>query len=106
MPYRESVITHLQIIHTWASYAREHNLYFFTMKHMDSIIAWTDEALALLKEQDNCENCAIAIEDRQPVVRCKDCKHYDSFSQECRDGIDGIMTPNFYCGNAERKEGR
>jgi len=30
-------------------------------------------ALELLKEQDNCENCAIAIEDRQPVVRCKDC---------------------------------
>ena len=29
----------------------------------------------LLKEQDDCENCAIAIEDRQPVVRCKDCKY-------------------------------
>ena len=40
------------------------------------------------------------------LVRCKDCKYYDSFSQECRNGIDGIMTPNFYCGNAERKEGR
>lgn len=33
------------------------------------------DALAVLKEHDNCENCAIAIEDRQPVVRCKDCKH-------------------------------
>lgn len=32
------------------------------------------DALALLKEQDDCENCAITIEDRQPVVRCKDCK--------------------------------
>lgn len=42
----------------------------------------------------------------QELIRCKDCKHYDSFSQECRNGIDGIMTPNFYCGNAERKEGR
>ena len=39
------------------------------------------------------------------LVRCKDCKHYDSFSQECRNGIDGIMIPNFYCGNAERKDG-
>jgi hypothetical protein len=37
------------------------------------------------------------------VVRCKDCKHYDSFSQSCRDGIDGIMTPDFYCANGERK---
>ena len=44
---------------------------------------------------------------KQPqIVRCKDCKHYDSFSQECRDGIDGIMTPDFYCANGERKEGR
>lgn len=32
------------------------------------------DAIALLKEQDNCENCAIAIEDRQLVVRCIDCK--------------------------------
>lgn len=29
----------------------------------------------LLQEQNNCKNCAIAIEDRQPIVRCKDCKH-------------------------------
>ena len=33
------------------------------------------DALSLLKKQDNCENCAIAIEDRQPVVRCKDYKY-------------------------------
>lgn len=32
------------------------------------------DVLDLLKEQDNCENCSIAIEDRQPIVRCKDCK--------------------------------
>lgn len=52
MPDRENVITHLQIIHTWASFARERDLQFFTEKHLDSIIAWTDETLALLKEQD------------------------------------------------------
>ena len=49
---RETVITHLQIIHTWASFARERDLQFFTEKHMDSIIAWTDETIALLKEQE------------------------------------------------------
>ena len=42
----------------------------------------------------------------QELVRCKDCKWYDDFSQNCRNGIDGIMTPNFYCANAKRKEGR
>lgn len=96
---RESVITHLQIIHTWESFARERDLHFFTQKHLENIAEWADDAIALLneqehkdrmyhaleedwkrlkerlKEQDNCENCAIAIEDRQPVVRCKDCKH-------------------------------
>ena len=35
-----------------------------------------NDAFILLKEQDNCENCAIAIEDRQPVVRCKDCVYH------------------------------
>ena len=36
------------------------------------------DALALLKEKNGCENCAIAIEDRQPVVRCKDCRYWTS----------------------------
>ena len=43
------------------------------------------------------------MEEQDAVVRCKDCKYYDSFRQECRNGIDGIMTPNFYCANGERK---
>lgn len=43
-----------------------------------------EDILKLLKEQDNCEDCAIAIEDRQPVVRCRDCKYCGS---EIRDGI-------------------
>lgn len=29
----------------------------------------------LLKEQNDCENCAMAIEDRQMVIRCRDCKY-------------------------------
>lgn len=65
-----------------------------------------DMAIARLKEQDNCENCAIAVEDRQPVVRCKDCKH---FSPEriymCR--IHGSMfqpkNKNWFCADGERR---
>lgn len=43
----------------------------------DVTVNWklADDILALLKEQNSCENCAIAIEDRQLVVRCKNCKH-------------------------------
>ena len=57
MPDRESVITHLQIIHTWAEFARERDLQFFTPKHLEDIAKWTDDALELLKEQDETEWC-------------------------------------------------
>ena len=49
---KETVITHLQIIHTWAEFARECDLQFFTAKHLKDIAQWTDDAIALLKEQE------------------------------------------------------
>lgn len=52
MTDRETVITHLQIIHTWASFARERDLQFFSAKHLEDIAQWTADALALLKEQE------------------------------------------------------
>lgn len=69
-----------------------------------------NDAITMLKEQEAKEQISDAIHEtakqfRQTIVLCKDCKYYDSFSESCRNGIDGIMTPNFYCGNAERKEG-
>ena len=45
------------------------------------------DAFELLKEQDNCENCAIAIEDRQPLVRCKDCAN----GEVCTQSWDGVQ---------------
>ena len=50
---RETVITHLQIIHTWAEFARERDLQFFTAKHMEDIAQWSDDAIELLKEQED-----------------------------------------------------
>lgn len=49
---RETVITHLQIIHTWAVFACERDLQFFTAKHLENVAKWADDALALLKEQE------------------------------------------------------
>ena len=49
---RETVITHLQIIHTWAEFARERDLQFFTPKHLEDIAEWSADALAMLKEQE------------------------------------------------------
>ena len=51
MPDQELVITHLQIIHTWAAFARERDLQFFTAKHLEDIAQWADDAIKLLKEQ-------------------------------------------------------
>ena len=49
---RETAITHLMIIHTWASFARERDLQFFTPKHLEDIAQWSDDAIAMLKEQE------------------------------------------------------
>ena len=61
-----------------------------------------EDVLALLKEQNNCENCAIAIEDRQLVIRCKDCKY--RHTSDCVAEMAGdINTPdNWFCANGER----
>ena len=56
---RETVITHLQIIHTWAEFARERDLQFFTAKHLEDIAQWADDAIAMMKEQEAelCDRC-------------------------------------------------
>lgn len=64
MADRESIITHLQIIKTWAAFARERDLQFFTAKHLENIAQWADDALNLLKEQG--EKKWINVNDRLP----------------------------------------
>lgn len=54
---RETVITHLQIIHTWAEFARERDLQFFTAKHLEDIAQWTDDAINTIKDlKEETEN--------------------------------------------------
>jgi hypothetical protein len=48
---RKTVISHLQIIHTWATFALEQDVNFFNEKHMEKIAEWIEEALDLLKEE-------------------------------------------------------
>lgn len=90
MPDVENVISHLQIIHTWAEFARERDLQFFTPKHLEDIAQWSDDALNLLKEQ-------------KAVVRCCDCKHWDSQCHSC-EHFDGIMQPDFYCADGVKRD--
>jgi hypothetical protein len=53
MSNRGNAITHLMIIRTWASFARERDLQFFTAKHLENIVQWADDAISLLKEQED-----------------------------------------------------
>ena len=59
----ENVVTHLQIIHTWASFALENDLSFFTMAHMERLAEWTTDTLKLLKEQEHKDRMYHALED-------------------------------------------
>jgi rRNA maturation endonuclease Nob1 len=68
---RETVITHLQIIHTWASFARERDLQFFTAKHLEDIAQWTDDALELLKEQEAVEPKKTAYQRVDHTIACR-----------------------------------
>lgn len=91
-----------------------------TAEMFDSYYGILNDAIALLKEQDNCENCAITIEDRQPIVRCKDCKHstihciesilgeplYDCHNPNWNYDDIPTMKWNWFCADGEREEGR
>ena len=50
---REDVIGHLQIMHTWAAFALEHDLDFFEEAHLRKIMEWTEEALELVNGMES-----------------------------------------------------
>ena len=73
MSDRESVITHLQIIHIWSEFALERNLQFFTAKHMKDIATWTDDALALLKKPKENKWIDHLYRFNDTRIECKSC---------------------------------
>lgn len=100
---REKVIKALELC---AEGHHCHECSYQPVKHnLDGIADCTsllaDHALSLLKEQDNCENCAIAIEDRQPVIRCKDC-HYRNLKE--RPILCQVMSDDWFCADGRRKD--
>lgn len=53
MPDRKNVISNLQVMHTWASFASERKeVDFFTEAHLQNMAAWTMDALELLEKQE------------------------------------------------------
>ena len=93
---RETVITHLQIIHTWAEFARERDLQFFTAKHLEDIAQWADDAIAMLKKQEEHKFFVDESGNITPlpvVVRCKDCV----FGKREKNDSTGMTW--IYCGH-------
>ena len=40
----------------------------------------------------------------QPLIRCKDCKHYNERWKVCEEFYYQQFPEDFYCGNAERRD--
>lgn len=63
---------------------------------------------------ETIHNALVLLKEQPEVVRCKDCKYYESYGKFCRyDGayksnskhLYGIMcNPDWYCADGERKE--
>lgn len=85
----ETVTTHLQIIHTWAEFARERDLQFFTAKHLEDIAQWADDALNLLKEQE------AAYQGAEELLRQKTILFDDAIKRlkEQETEIERLKTP-------------
>ena len=101
MPDMESAITHLQIISTWASFARQHDLQFFTAKHLEDIEQWAKDAIALLKEREEVEPKQVDLYGKDDwyglVCVCPDCK-----AEWMSDKDDTHFCPK--CGNKVKWE--
>lgn len=70
------------------------------------------EAEAYTEAKKRIENMEKIIEDQQEridimaadmPIHCKDCRRYDPLAETCR-WMGGLISPEFYCGNAEPKE--
>lgn len=55
-PKREDIISHLQVIHTWASFAIEHPDFNLGWMQLDHIAQWSLDAVKLLKEDERMED--------------------------------------------------
>lgn len=94
----EQIISHLQIIRTWAEVDWECGyVSIINPKCCEDIVKWIDEALELLKEQND-------------IVKCKTCKYWDDTSEGryiggwcfC-DRLKFSTSPEWYCADGEGK---
>ena len=46
---------------------------------------------------------AVEVLKEQQIIRCKDCKYYNSLMGHCKDGRS-YPSPKWFCADGERKE--
>lgn len=108
----EEVITHLMIMQTWALYAAEHNINFFTDAHMRDIVRWSDDACKILKAQSNYDELIKKYDDLSGwaeghITFCKDCKYLEK--NGIRKGVHycvktGLtVSDGWFCADGRRK---
>ena len=95
---REDVLTHLRIMHTWATFALEKKQNFFNDSHMKSIAEWTMETIAVLKEQEPKQVKALSAQSKmvlwiaERTLSAKDFKEFvDEFAKRPEDNHDELL---------------
>ena len=113
MADREKVITDLKIIQTWAEFALERDINFFTELHMRDLINWTDDAILLIKELyeyiDELRHAPSYVQLMpRDIVMCKDCKKCDLPEEEPYENgycsRCGYVTMNWFCADGVEKD--
>ncbi len=103
---KEEVISHLQIMHTWAAFALEKGQGFFERQHYENIMDWTLEAVDALTEQEHKDKMYHALEEdwkallkeQEPV---EPLTYYDLFiCPVCKNALFRGQKFCYECGRA------
>ena len=87
---RDDVIGHLQIMHTWATFALENDRDFFNAGHMKSIAEWTSDAIALLKDQEGTSD----KERKKELVEKMSKRHEDKTPEKAKEDLGEVTLEN------------
>lgn len=80
------------------------------VQERDWLMSVYDDAISILEGLENnngCENCSMAIEDRPPVTRCIECRYSHWVNHEtgnvvCKIG-HGVNPPDWFCPDGKKR---
>ena len=101
MDDRKKVVSHLQIINTWASFAIENDLNLFDKKHIASIADWAKEAIDILNDEPVKPH--VVVHEKTPGGRPS--KRRKAFCGACGAKINVNSNYCDICGKAVKWNG-